>query len=152
MTERNRRLTNTSSMSLFFYCELDSINRIKYLAWFILASEFTWSHHVAECVISKVNQRLGLLCRIKRLLLLAYNRLDYVDLVWVRGKKAKLLLWMTRRVCRAKSRKLFLTAGPLYSSATDALISSKRLNLDRRCTVYISLCITPWGTNKQGCS
>ena len=56
----------------------------------MLASDFTWSDHI-EYVISKVNQRLGLLRRIKHLLpftarLLFYNSLvlpvfDYSDLV-----------------------------------------------------------------------
>ena len=56
-----------SSLSLsIFDCDLDSVNKFKYLG-IMLASDFTWSDHV-EYVISKVNQRLGLLRRIKHLL------------------------------------------------------------------------------------
>ena len=61
-----------------------------------LTSDFTWSDHV-DHVISKVNQRLGLLHTIKHLLpfqarLLFYNSVvlpifDYADLVW--GDKNK---------------------------------------------------------------
>ena len=87
----NRKLANVSSLSLsIFDCDLDSVNKFKYLG-IMLASDFTWSDHV-EYVISKVNQRLGLLHRIKHLLpftarLLFYNslvlpRFDYGDLVW----------------------------------------------------------------------
>ena len=62
----NRKLVNISSLSLsIFDCELDSVNRFKYLG-VMLASDFKWSDHV-EYVISKVDQRLGLLRRIKRL-------------------------------------------------------------------------------------
>ena len=47
-------LANVSSLSLsIFDCDLDSVNKFKYLG-IMLASEFTWSDH-AEYVISKVN-------------------------------------------------------------------------------------------------
>ena len=49
----NRKLVNTSSLSLsIFDCELDSVTRFKYL-WVMLASDFTWSNHVEYVVISK---------------------------------------------------------------------------------------------------
>ena len=55
----NRKLGNVSSLSVsIFDCDLDSVNKFKYLG-IMLASDFTWSDHV-EYVISKVNQRLGL--------------------------------------------------------------------------------------------
>ena len=63
----NRKLVNVSSLSLsIFDSDLDSVNKFKYLV-IMLASDLTWSDHV-EYVISKVNQRLGLLRRIKHLL------------------------------------------------------------------------------------
>ena len=63
----NRKLAHASSLSLsIFDCDLDSVNKLKYLG-IMLASDVTWSDHV-EYVISKVNQRLGLLRRIKHLL------------------------------------------------------------------------------------
>ena len=110
----NRKLANVSLLSLTtFDCDLDSVNKFKYLG-IILASDFTWSDHV-EYVISKVNQRLGLLRRIKHLLpftapLLFYNSLvlqvfDYGDLVW--GDKNNVTLMTTYRFCRTRSQKLF---------------------------------------------
>ena len=70
--------------------QLNSVRSFKYLG-VVLSSNFTWTEHV-EHVTSKVNQRLGLLHRIKHLLLynarlLYYNSLvlpiiDYADLVW----------------------------------------------------------------------
>ena len=46
--------------------QLDSVRSFKYLG-VVLSSNFTWTEHV-EHVTSKVNQRLGLLRRIKHLL------------------------------------------------------------------------------------
>ena len=72
----NRKLANVSSLSLsIFDCDLDSVNKFKYLG-IMLASDFTWSDHV-EYVISKVNQRLGLLRRIKDLLTFTAHLLFY---------------------------------------------------------------------------
>ena len=79
----NRELATTSSLSLsIFDCDLDSVNKFKYLG-IMLASDFTWSDHV-EYAISK--------SRIKHLLpftarLLFYSSLvlpvfDYADLAW----------------------------------------------------------------------
>ena len=95
----NKKLANVSSLSLsIFDCDLDSVNKFKYLG-IMLASDFTLSDHV-EYFFSKVNQRLGLLRRIKHLLpftarLLFYNSLvlpvfDYGDLVW--GDKNNVIL------------------------------------------------------------
>ena len=71
--------------------QLDSVRSFKYLLGVVLSSNLTWTEHV-EHVTSKVNQRLGLLRRIKHLLsfnarLLYYNSLvlpifDYADMVW----------------------------------------------------------------------
>ena len=63
----NRKYANVSSQSLsIFDCDLDSVNKFKYLG-IMLASDFTWSDHL-DHVICKVNQRLGLLRKIKHLL------------------------------------------------------------------------------------
>ena len=75
----NRKLANVSSLSLF-NCDLDSVNKCKYLG-IMLASDFTWSDHVEYVVISKVNQRLGLLRRIKHLLTFTARLLYYNSLV-----------------------------------------------------------------------
>ncbi|XP_078352388.1 uncharacterized protein LOC144637110 [Oculina patagonica] len=116
-----------------------------------LASDFTWSDHV-EHVISKVNQRLGLLRRIKHLLpftarLLFYNSLvlpifDYADLVW--GDKNNVELMNDLQVLQNKAAKIILDR-PLYSSASDALVALKWLNLEQRrfyhrC-IYVYKCI-----------
>ena len=84
-----------------------------------------------EHVISKVNQILGLLRRIKHLMpydarLLYYQSLvlpilDYADMVW--GDKDNTVLMNNLQVLQNKAAKLVLDK-PLYSSATDALISS----------------------------
>ena len=81
----------------------------------MLASDFTWSDHV-EYVISKVNQRLGLLRRIKHLLpftsrLLFYKSLvlpvfDYDDLV--RGDKNNVTLMNDLQVLQNKAAKTIL--------------------------------------------
>ena len=81
----------------------------------MLASDFTWSDHV-EYVISKVNQRLALLRRIKHLLpftsrLLFYKSLvlpvfDYDDLV--RGDKNNVTLMNDLQVLQNKAAKTIL--------------------------------------------
>ena len=147
----NRKLVNISSMSLSsFDCKLDSVSTFKYLG-IKLASDFTWSDHV-EHVISKVNQRRGLLRRIKHLLpftarLLFYNSLvlpifDYADLVW--GDKNNVELMNDLQVLQNKGAKIILDR-QLYSSASDALVALKWLNLEQRrfyhrC-IYVYKCI-----------
>ena len=146
----NRKLVNVSSLSVsIFDCDLDSVNEFKYLG-ITLASDFTWSDHV-DYVISKVNQRLGLLRRIKHLLpftarLLFYNSLvllvfDHGDLVW--GDKNNVTLMNDLQVLQNKAAKIILDR-PLYSSATDALVTLKWLNLEQRRSyhrcIYIYKC------------
>ena len=127
----NRKLANVSSLSLsIFDCDLDSVNKFNY-SGIMLASDFTWSDHV-EYVISKANQRLGLLRRIKHLLpfaarLLFYKSLvlsvfDYGDLVW--GDKNNVTLINDQQILQNKAAKIILDR-PLYSSATDALLALK---------------------------
>ena len=92
-----------------------------------------------EHVISKVNQRVGLLRRIKHLLpynarLLYYKSLvlpilDYADMVW--GDKDNAVLMNNLQVLQNKAAKLVLDK-PLYSSATDALNQLGWLNLKQR--------------------
>ena len=118
----------------------------------MLASDFTWSDYV-EYVISKVNQRLGLLSSIKHLLplnarKLFYNSLvlpvfDYADLVW--GDKNSVSLTNDLQVLQNKAAKIIIINRPLYSSATDAVETLKWLNLEQRrfyhpCT-YVYKCI-----------
>ena len=104
----------------------------------MLASDFTWSDYV-EHVISKVNQRFGLLRSIKHLLplntlKLFYNSLvlsvfDYADLVW--GDKDNVSLTNDLQILQNKAAKIILNR-PLYSSATDAIETLKWLNLEQR--------------------
>jgi len=85
------RLCKVNSISVSVCgTEVDGVESFKYLG-VVLSSKFTWSEHV-DHVIPKVNQRLGLLHRIKHLLpfsarLLYYKSLvlpivDYADMVW----------------------------------------------------------------------
>ena len=130
------RKLNSPSVSVLDN-QLDSVGSFKYLG-VVLSSNFTWTEHV-EHVISKVNQRLGLLRRIKHLLpynarLLYYNSLvlpilDYADLVW--GDKDNAVLMNNLQVLQNKAAKLVLNK-PLYSSATDALSQLGWLNLNQR--------------------
>ena len=116
----------------------------------MLASDFTWSDYV-EYVISKVNQRLGLLSSVKHLLplnarKLFYNSLVlpffyYADLVW--GEKNS-YEWPAGSTEQGRE-KLSLTGHFNYSSATDAIETLKWLNLEQLrfyhpCT-YVYQCI-----------
>ena len=107
----HRKLANISSISLFIFdCNIDSVNTFKYLG-IILATDFTWSDHV-EHVITKVNQRLSLLSRIKHFFpltarLLFYDNLilpifGYADVVW--GDKNNVSI--TTKLGQAKSRRI----------------------------------------------
>ena len=101
---------------------VNNINSFKYLRIFIL-SDFTWTNHV-EYIAGKINQRLGLLKRIKpfRARLLFSNSLviplfDYADLVW--GDKHNVTLMSSLQILQNKAK--IILHGPLYSSATQAL-------------------------------
>ena len=88
---------------------------VKYLGVFISA-DFKWNQHV-EHIASKVNQRLGLLKRIKHLksllnrafsFIIQFNIMplfDYADLVW--GDKHILHQWQVYRSCKIRLRKSF---------------------------------------------
>jgi hypothetical protein len=82
---------NISSMTVSVNnTEISNASNFKYLGVTITAN-FTWSEHI-DRISAKVNQRLGLLHRIKHLLplnarILFYNSLvlpifDYADVVW----------------------------------------------------------------------
>ena len=130
--------------------KVDNVSSFKYLGIFI-SSDFKWTHHI-EHIVKKVNQRLGLLKRVKHLLpfksrLLYYNSIvmplfDYADLVW--GDKHNLTLMSSLQTLQNKAAKLILDR-PLYSSASDALttlnwVSLEKRRYQRRC-VYVYKCL-----------
>ena len=124
----HKKLANISSMSVsIFDCNIDSVNTFKYLG-IILETDFTWSDHV-EHVITRVNQRLSLLRRIKYFLpltarLLFYNNLillilfDYADVVW--DDKNNVSIMNDLQVLQNKAAKIILDR-PFHNSATSAL-------------------------------
>ena len=142
---------------------LDSVKNFKYLG-LVSSTRFTWTKH-EEHVISRVNQRLGLLhslkkarqsernkldcCRIKFLLLynahlLYYKSLvlpildyDYADMVWDDNDNAVLI--NNLQVLQNKAAKLVLDK-PLYSSATDSLNQLSWLNL-KQYRHFITACM-----------
>ena len=134
----HRKLANISSMSVsIFDCNIESVNTFQYLG-IILATDFTWSDHV-EHVITKVNQRLSLLRRIKHFLPLTarlhfHNNLilpifDYADVVW--GDKNNVSIMNDIQVLQNKAAKIILDRF-FHSSATSALATWKWLNLEQR--------------------
>ena len=87
----NRKLESRMALTVsIFDHNVNNVNSFKYLG-ISISSDFTWTNHV-EYIAGKINQRLGLLNRIKHLLpfsarVLFYNNLimplfDYADLVW----------------------------------------------------------------------
>ena len=129
---------------------ISNVRSFKYLGIHI-SSDFTWTDHI-EHLTGKINQRLGLLKRIKHLLpfrarLLFYKSLvmplfEYADLVW--GDKHNITLMSSLQVLQNKAAKVILNR-PLYSSSTEALAVLKWLPLEkrrfqRRC-VHVYKCI-----------
>ena len=123
----NRKLESKMDLTVSIFDNIvNNVNSFKYLGIFI-SSDFTWTNHV-EYIAGKINQRLGLLNRIKHLLpfsarLLFYNSLvmplfDYTDLVW--GDKHNVTLMSSLQVLQNKAAKIILDR-PLYSSATHTL-------------------------------
>ena len=135
------RVANVSLLSLsIFDCDLDSVNKFKYLG-IMLASDFTWSDHI-KYVISKVNQGLGLLPLAYYSITVLFFRFDYDHLVW--GDKNNVTLTNDLQVLQNKAAKIILHR-PLYPSATDALVTLRWLNLEQRrfyhrC-IYVYKCI-----------
>ena len=124
------------TVSIFDHC-INNVTCFKYLG-ILISSDFSWTNHV-EYMAGKVNQRLGLLRRIKHLLpfkarILFYKSLvmslfEYADLVW--GDKHNVTLMSSLQVLQNKAAKIILDR-PLYSSASDALTTLKWLTLEKR--------------------
>ena len=99
---------------------------IKYLG-ITLSEDLSWHDHI-DNLITKINQRLGLLRRVKSYLPLEARctlytslilpLLDYADIIW--GDKNNAVLMNSLQILENKAAKLILDAPPL-SSATDAL-------------------------------
>jgi len=125
---------------------ISNVRSLKYLG-IHTSSDFTWTDHI-EHVTEKVNQRLGLLKRIKHLLpfrarLLFYKSLvmplfEYADLVW--GDKHNVTLMSSLQVSQNKAAKVILNR-PLYSSSTEALAALKWLPLEKR---RFQRCVHVW--------
>ena len=77
----NHKLARNISLSICILSHnIDSVSSFKYLGIF-LSSHFTWANHV-DHIISKVNQRLGLLRRIRHLLPFKSRLQFYNIMVW----------------------------------------------------------------------
>ena len=147
----NRKLSSKTALTVSIQDhEVDSINSFKYLGVFI-STDFTWTDHV-EHIARKINQRLGLLKRVRHLLpfksrLLFYYSIvmplfDYADLVW--GDKHNVILMNGLQVLQNKAAKIILDK-PLYSSASQALetlnwVPLEKRRFQRRC-VYVYKCL-----------
>lgn len=134
----SKKLSKISSISTqVFGRVVESVVDFKHLG-VTFSSDMTWSDHIGELSI-KINQRLGLLKRIKNLLprsarLLYYNSLilplfDYGDIVW--GDKNNLTIMESLQVLQNKAAKVILDR-PIYSSASDALQELNWVRLDKR--------------------
>ena len=155
----NRKLGDIRSLSVsIFDYSITSVNNFKYLGVF-LSSDLTWAHHV-DYITSKINQRLGLLRRIRHLLpirarLLFYNGLvlplfDYADMVW--GDKNNVTLMNNIQVLQNKAAKIIVDQA-LYSSASEALAKLNWITLERRrfyhrC-IFIYKCINGYANHSM---
>ena len=102
------------------------VKTLKYLG-VVIHKNLTWNEHV-KSLIAKVNQRIGLLNRIKHLLPLdarvaLYNALirplfDFADTIW--GDRDNITLMHDLQVLQNKAAKVILDL-PNYASSTDAL-------------------------------
>ena len=98
----------------------------------VIHKNLTWNEHI-ESLIAKVNQRIGLLNRIKQLLPLdarvaLYNALirplfDFSDTIW--GDRDNIRLMHDLQVMQNKAAKVILDL-PNYASSTDALKTQGR--------------------------
>ena len=134
----NRKLESKVALTVsIFYHYVNDVTCFKYLG-ILISSDFTWTNHV-EYMAGKINQRLGLLRRIKHLLpfrarILFYKSLvmplfEYADLVW--GDKHNVTLMSSLQVLQNKAAKIILDR-PLYSSASHALATLKWIPLEKR--------------------
>ena len=139
--KRLQRLLKVQNILLTFTINNEVIERtdsFKYLG-VTVNSIMSWSDHV-DSIIKKINQRIGLITRIKHLIpittrLTLYNSLivplfDYGDIIW--GDKVNITLMNHLQVFQNKVAKTILDLPP-WNSASDAL---KTLNIaplsDRR--------------------
>ena len=94
---------------------LESEDSIKYLG-VVIHKNLTWNEHI-ESLIAKVNQRIGLLDRIKHLLSLdALIRplFDFADTIW--GDRDNITLMHDLQVLQNKAAKVILDL-PNYASS-----------------------------------
>ena len=99
---------------------LERVDTFKYLG---ITTE--WSGHI-ESLVSKANQRIGLLRRVKHLLprharITLYNALilpilNYADIVW--GDKDNIVLMNMLQIVQNKAAKTIVDL-PMYASSTD---------------------------------
>jgi hypothetical protein len=107
---------------------LSRVESFKYLG-ITLNHTLSWSDHI-EALFTKVNQRLGIIRRVKHLLTVGSRRtlvnslvmpiFDYADFVW--GDKNNSVLMNNLQVLHNKAAKIILDAHPL-SSASESLRS-----------------------------
>ena len=123
----DRRLQACQGVKLVIDHEnLECEDSIKYLG-VVIHKNLTWNEHI-ESLIAKVNQRIGLLNRIKHLLPLdarvaIYNApirplFDFADTIW--GDRDNITLMHDLQVLQNKAAKVILDL-PNYASSTDAL-------------------------------
>jgi hypothetical protein len=113
------------------------VNSLKYLG-VTFNEDLSWSDHI-ENIISKTNQRLGLLKRIKHLLptdsrltlfsCLVLPLFDYGDVIW--GDKNNISLMNDLQVQQSKAAKIILNK-PISFSSTEALSTLKWKRLSER--------------------
>ena len=78
----NRKLESKMALTVsIFDHNVNNVNSFKYLGIFI-SSDFTWTNHV-EYIAGKINQRLGLLNRIKHLLHLKISAKKLLNADWL---------------------------------------------------------------------
>ena len=121
----------------FCTCFVQDCSSFKYLG-VTLSEDLSWADHVKN-IMSKTNQRLGLIRRIKHLLplharLTLYRslilpRFDYGDII--SGDKNNATLMNDLQIQQNKAAKILLDKAK-YSSATDALEILKWKRLDQR--------------------
>ena len=117
--------------------QLENVTKFKYLG-VIINQHLTWHDHI-EQLQSKIAKRLGVLKRIKHLLLVYARRiyvstmvipiLEYASIVW--GDKNNKVLMDSIQVLQNKAAKLVLDRAT-HSSSTQALLDLNWMNLSTR--------------------
>ena len=129
----DRRMQTCRGIKLFIDHEnLEREDSIKYVD-VIIHKNLTWNEHI-ESLIGKVNQRIGLLNRIKHLLPLdervaLYNALvwplfDFADTIWGDKYRDNIKLMHDLQVLQNKAAKVILDL-PSYALSTYALKSRR---------------------------